>query len=60
MRGDRVRRRPGHPAAPGQGGGRRGGGCRYVEIAHCGHYGHLEDPGAVNDALTAFFRRPPG
>ncbi|WP_208882197.1 alpha/beta fold hydrolase [Streptomyces sp. PBH53] len=34
-------------------------GCRYVEIAHCGHYGHLENPGAVNDALTAFFASHP-
>ncbi|MFF9348232.1 alpha/beta fold hydrolase [Streptomyces sp. NPDC014734] len=30
-------------------------GSRYVEIPHCGHYGHLEDPNAVNGALTAFF-----
>ncbi|MEU6664832.1 alpha/beta hydrolase [Streptomyces sp. NPDC046727] len=30
-------------------------GCRYIEIPRCGHYGHLEDPRSVNDALTSFF-----
>ncbi|MEU6369410.1 alpha/beta hydrolase [Streptomyces sp. NPDC046931] len=29
--------------------------CHYVEIPHCGHFGYLEDPRSVNDALTAFF-----
>ena len=30
--------------------------CRYEQIAGCGHYGYLEDPGAVNDCLIDFFR----
>ncbi|MGW0771724.1 alpha/beta fold hydrolase [Streptomyces sp. NPDC002676] len=31
--------------------------CHYVEIPHCGHYGYLEDPRSVNEALTAFFAK---
>lgn len=31
-------------------------GCRYIEIADCGHLGHLERPDAVNAALVDFFR----
>jgi pimeloyl-ACP methyl ester carboxylesterase len=34
-------------------------GCHYIEIPRCGHYGHLEDPRSVNDALTAFFADQP-
>ncbi|WP_225827503.1 alpha/beta fold hydrolase [Streptomyces naphthomycinicus] len=34
-------------------------GCHYVEIPRCGHFGHLEDPRSVNDALTAFFATSP-
>jgi pimeloyl-ACP methyl ester carboxylesterase len=30
-------------------------GCRYTEIAGCGHYGYLENPAAVNDAIIGFF-----
>lgn len=30
-------------------------GARYVEIADAGHYGYLERPEAVNDALVTFF-----
>jgi pimeloyl-ACP methyl ester carboxylesterase len=30
-------------------------GCRYIELPHCGHFGFLESPQAVNSALTAFF-----
>jgi pimeloyl-ACP methyl ester carboxylesterase len=29
-------------------------GCGYTEIADCGHYGYLEDPAAVNDAIVDF------
>jgi pimeloyl-ACP methyl ester carboxylesterase len=31
-------------------------GCRYEEIPGCGHYGHLEQPDAVNSAILGFFR----
>jgi pimeloyl-ACP methyl ester carboxylesterase len=31
-------------------------GCRYEEIAGCGHYGHLEDPNTVNKVIIDFFR----
>jgi pimeloyl-ACP methyl ester carboxylesterase len=30
--------------------------CRYEVIPDCGHYGHLEDPDAVNSVLIDFFR----
>jgi pimeloyl-ACP methyl ester carboxylesterase len=30
-------------------------GCGYTEIAGCGHYGYLEDPATVNDAIIRFF-----
>lgn len=30
-------------------------GARYVEIADCGHYGHLERPSEVNTVLLDFF-----
>ncbi|WP_369215149.1 alpha/beta fold hydrolase [Streptomyces flavofungini] len=30
-------------------------GARYTEIPGCGHYGYLENPAAVNAAITAFF-----
>ncbi|NKQ55821.1 alpha/beta hydrolase [Amycolatopsis sp. K13G38] len=30
-------------------------GARYVEIEDCGHYGYLERPDAVNEALVTFF-----
>jgi pimeloyl-ACP methyl ester carboxylesterase len=30
-------------------------GCGYTEISGCGHYGYLEDPAAVNDAIIGFF-----
>jgi pimeloyl-ACP methyl ester carboxylesterase len=30
-------------------------GSRYREIAGCGHYGYLEEPGAVNAAVIDFF-----
>ncbi|CAM5625266.1 Alpha/beta hydrolase OS=Streptomyces alboniger OX=132473 GN=CP975_31995 PE=4 SV=1 [Streptomyces alboniger] len=35
-------------------------GARYTEIPGCGHYGYLENPAAVNEAIVAFFagRRP--
>jgi pimeloyl-ACP methyl ester carboxylesterase len=29
-------------------------GCRYVELPHCGHFGFLENPRAVNSTLAAF------
>jgi pimeloyl-ACP methyl ester carboxylesterase len=31
-------------------------GSVYKEIAECGHYGYLEDPGAVNGSIIEFFR----
>ena len=31
-------------------------GARYTEIPDAGHYGYLEQPDAVNDALLAFFK----
>ncbi len=31
-------------------------GCRYAEIAGCGHYGYLEEPDAVNGRIIEFFR----
>jgi pimeloyl-ACP methyl ester carboxylesterase len=30
--------------------------CRYEEVAGCGHYGYLEDPGTVNSLIIDFFR----
>ncbi|MGH3992105.1 MAG: alpha/beta fold hydrolase, partial [Pseudonocardiaceae bacterium] len=30
-------------------------GCRYVELAECGHFGFLEQPAEVNAALLDFF-----
>ncbi len=33
-------------------------GCRYEEIAGCGHYGHFEDPETVNSVIINFFRSP--
>lgn len=30
-------------------------GCRYEEIAGCGHYGYLEEPDAVNSLIIDFF-----
>lgn len=30
-------------------------GCRYIEIAGCGHFGFLERPEPVNEALIEFF-----
>lgn len=33
-------------------------GCRYEELADCGHLGHLEHPRAVNAALLGFFASP--
>jgi pimeloyl-ACP methyl ester carboxylesterase len=32
-------------------------GCEYQEMADCGHYGHLEQPDAVNSAILSFFRK---
>ncbi|MFF8960931.1 alpha/beta fold hydrolase [Streptomyces sp. NPDC014894] len=32
-------------------------GAVYTEIADCGHYGYLEQPNAVNAAITGFFAR---
>lgn len=32
-------------------------GCHYQEIADCGHYGHLEQPDAVNSAILGFFQQ---
>lgn len=29
--------------------------CRYQEIPECGHYGYLESPDAVNEAIIKFF-----
>lgn len=29
--------------------------CRYAEVAGCGHYGYLEDPGTVNSLILDFF-----
>lgn len=34
-------------------------GCRYVEIAGCGHFGFLERPEQVNATLTGFFATVP-
>lgn len=34
-------------------------GAEYVEIAECGHYGYLERPDAVNEAIIGFFGRAP-
>jgi pimeloyl-ACP methyl ester carboxylesterase len=34
-------------------------GCRYKEIPHCGHYGYLERPGRVNEAILDFFGTAP-
>jgi pimeloyl-ACP methyl ester carboxylesterase len=31
--------------------------CEYREIGGCGHYGYLEEPGAVNSAIIDFFQR---
>ena len=31
-------------------------GCRYEEVADCGHYGYLEQPDLVNSLLINFFR----
>jgi pimeloyl-ACP methyl ester carboxylesterase len=31
-------------------------GCRYEEIAGCGHYGYLEEPATVNKRIIDFFR----
>jgi pimeloyl-ACP methyl ester carboxylesterase len=31
-------------------------GARHEEVAGCGHYGHLEEPEAVNDLMIGFFR----
>jgi pimeloyl-ACP methyl ester carboxylesterase len=30
--------------------------CRYEEVPGCGHYGHLEQPAAVNSLILSFFR----
>jgi pimeloyl-ACP methyl ester carboxylesterase len=30
-------------------------GCRYQEVPGCGHYGHLEEPEAVNSLILGFF-----
>jgi pimeloyl-ACP methyl ester carboxylesterase len=30
-------------------------GCRYEELADCGHYGYLEEPDAVNSLIIDFF-----
>lgn len=30
-------------------------GCRYEELANCGHYGYLEEPDAVNSLIIDFF-----
>jgi pimeloyl-ACP methyl ester carboxylesterase len=30
-------------------------GCRYEELAGCGHYGYLEEPDAVNSLIIDFF-----
>jgi pimeloyl-ACP methyl ester carboxylesterase len=32
--------------------------CRYALVPDCGHYGHLEDPDAVNSLIIEFFRNP--
>lgn len=32
-------------------------GCGYLEIPDCGHYGYLERPAAVNEAIVGFFDR---
>ena len=32
-------------------------GCQYEEVPDCGHYGHLEQPTAVNSAIIGFFGR---
>lgn len=31
--------------------------CRYEEIPGCGHYGHFEQPDAVNAEILGFFRK---
>jgi pimeloyl-ACP methyl ester carboxylesterase len=31
-------------------------GCRYEEIAGCGHYGYLEQPEAINSLIIDYFR----
>jgi pimeloyl-ACP methyl ester carboxylesterase len=35
-------------------------GCAYVEFDRLGHFGFLEDPAAVNDAIVRFFRSSAG
>ena len=32
--------------------------CRYEVVPDCGHYGHLEDPDAVNSLIVGFFQSP--
>lgn len=32
-------------------------GAEFLQVDGCGHYGYLEEPGAVNSALLDFFRR---
>jgi pimeloyl-ACP methyl ester carboxylesterase len=34
--------------------------CRYQEIPECGHYGYLENPDAVNEAIITFFAEGQG
>lgn len=33
-------------------------GCRYEEVAGCGHYGYLEEPDMVNSLIIDFFGNP--
>jgi pimeloyl-ACP methyl ester carboxylesterase len=35
-------------------------GCKYEELADCGHYGYLEEPDTVNKLITSFFTETPG
>ena len=35
-------------------------GCKYEEVADCGHYGYLEEPDTVNKLITSFFQETPG
>ncbi|WP_234021870.1 MULTISPECIES: alpha/beta fold hydrolase [unclassified Streptomyces] len=53
-RGDRIQRRPGLPTASGQGGGRCGGGLPVRRDRALRALRAPENPGSVNDALTAF------
>jgi len=33
-------------------------GCKYEIVPNCGHYGHLEQPDAVNSLIIGFFQNP--